>query len=643
MAETNLAFSKIVATPTPTAWSQAYSAGRLFAALSLQTDIIPQTGEEHLNAHGKDLISTLESEFFTIESKDLESIKQAIITTITRVKPEIKISFIVCYLNDNVLYLFALGGAKAVLKRGNKIGTVLQGEENTEVKSASGYVQEGDIIVLETKPFQRIISSSTLASSLESDNPEEIAETLAPHVHDKAEGGASSVILIYKKGELQDIPSVSLESSSNGESSVENVEGKSEEDISTEKVIPVEDLNEEKITSEKETDPQEKPVEPNPIEPLSYEKTELPSESSVSSPFLSDQMPRKKRMSVNLSLGFLKKLPVRIPGGLSHSRKIILTIAVILIVLIVTVSILALSNKQSISNKELFTQIFSEAKTKYDEGQNLKDLNAPLAQESLKEAKRILDQNISKFKEGSEEKKQILALLDQVNKEVSNVSNGESVEAKEVDKESSDLLSYEINNANVNYFVQNEDKVFFLDGSGISEINKKSDKKTEVIKKSWEEDGGIGLFGSNVYVLDKKDGILKFVPSESTYSKNNYFSGDSPDLSSSSAMAIDGSIYILYKSGDIEKYTKAKKETFSVSGLEKPLSTPTKIFTNEDIDNVYILDDGNGRVVVIDKTGKFVKAYSAGVLKGARDLDVDEKNKKIFILSSGKVYQIDIK
>jgi len=399
MAETNLAFSKIVATPTPTAWSQAYSAGRLFAALSLQTDIIPQTGEEHLNAHGKDLISTLESEFFTLEKKDLESIKQALGTTVEKVregitlsiKPEIKISFIVCYLNDNVLYLFALGGAKAVLKRGNKIGTVLQGEENTEVKSASGYVQEGDIIVLETKPFQRIISSSTLASSLESDNPEEIAETLAPHVHDKAEGGASSVILIYKKGELQDIPSVSLESSSNGESSVENVEGKSEEDISTEKVIPVEDLNEEKITSEKETDPQEKPVEPNPIEPLSYEKTELPSESSVSSPFLSDQMPRKKRMSVNLSLGFLKKLPVRIPGGLSHSRKIILTIAVILIVLIVTVSILALSNKQSISNKELFTQIFSEAKTKYDEGQNLKDLNAPLAQESLKEAKTYLN------------------------------------------------------------------------------------------------------------------------------------------------------------------------------------------------------------------------------------------------------------
>lgn len=625
MAETNLAFSKIVATPTPTAWSQAYSAGRLFAALSLQTDIIPQTSDEHLNSHGKDLISTLESEFFTIENKDLDSIKQAITNTIARVKPEINISFIVCYLNDNVLYLFAVGGAKAVLKRGSKIGTVLQGEENTEVKSASGYVQEGDIIVLETKPFQRIIPSSTLASSLESDNPEEIAETLAPHVHDKAEGGASSVILIYKKGGLQDIPSATLEPLEDiktASESAEETEGESAEyKAGDEEAVPVEDSSVEKV------------IETSPI----VQDIDEPS------PFLTDQMPRKRQMSINLGLGFLKKLPVRIPGELSHSRKIILTIAVILTVLILGTSILALKNKQSNSNKALFSSVYEKAKTKYDEGQNLKDLNSSLAQESLREAKKILDQNISTFKEGSEEKKQILALLDQVNKEVSNVSNGERVPAKEVDRESSDLLSYEINNSNANYFVQSEETVFFLDGSGVSEINKKTDKKTQVIKKSWDEDGGIGLFGSNIYILDKKKGILKFVPSDSTYSENNYFPGDSPDLSSSAGMAIDGSIYILYKSGDIEKYTKSKKETFSVSGLEKPLSTPTKIFTNEDIDNIYILDDGNSRVVVIDKTGKFVKAYSAGVLKGAKDIDVDEKNKKIFVLSSDKVYQIDIK
>ena len=72
MAGVNLAFSKVVATPTPTAWSQAYSAGSLFAAISLYSPQIPQTEENNLNNIGKDLISTLESEFFTLENKDLE-------------------------------------------------------------------------------------------------------------------------------------------------------------------------------------------------------------------------------------------------------------------------------------------------------------------------------------------------------------------------------------------------------------------------------------------------------------------------------------------------------------------------------------------------------------------------------------------
>ncbi|MEK9207152.1 MAG: hypothetical protein AAB922_01630, partial [Patescibacteria group bacterium] len=180
MAETNLAFSKIVSTPTPTAWSQAYSAGRLFAALSLQINIIPQEGEEHLNSIGKDLISTLESEFFTIENKDLDSIKEAILTTTARIKEGVTSSLVVCFLTDNILYLFATGGAKAVLKRGDKIGTVLEGEENSlNIKSASGYVQEGDIIILQTKPFLGVITSSTLASSLDNNNPDDIAEDLA--------------------------------------------------------------------------------------------------------------------------------------------------------------------------------------------------------------------------------------------------------------------------------------------------------------------------------------------------------------------------------------------------------------------------------------------------------------------------------
>jgi len=49
------------------------------------------------------------------------------------------------------------------------------------------------------------------------------------------------------------------------------------------------------------------------------------------------------------------------------------------------------------------------------------------------------------------------------------------------------------------------------------------------------------------------------------------------------------------------------------------------------------------RIVVFDKTGSYKSQYQATVIGNAKDFDVLEKDKKVFILSSGKVYEIDLK
>jgi hypothetical protein len=205
-------------------------------------------------------------------------------------------------------------------------------------------------------------------------------------------------------------------------------------------------------------------------------------------------------------------------------------------------------------------------------------------------------------------------------------------------------LSAELDNSGASYFAQNNDYIYFIDGSGISQIDKGNDKKTVIAKKTWKTDGGLGLFGSNVYVLDRADGIDKFVPgSDNTYSSTDYFASDTPDFSNSKAMGIDGSIYVLNKDGSIDKYTKGKSDTFDVSGLDTKLSGATKIYTNADSNNIYVLDNGNSRIVVLDKDGNFKTSYKAAQIKSAKDMDIDEANKKIYILSGGKVYEISTK
>lgn len=625
MAETNLGFSKIVSTPTPLGWSQAYNAGHLFAVFSLQNHTMPEG--ENLTNTGKDLISTFESEFFTLETKDLESIKNALITTSSKIPENITLSFVVCYLTENVLYLFATGGGKAILKRSEKIGTVLEANDEKEIKSASGYVKEDDLIVLQTKNFQKIIPQSNLASALDSANPTQIAEELAPMVHEKADGGASALILSYKEGAVE--PPVILSSSDQEENINETIEEISKTDNldeSTETNPPTPVV--ESIETEKDTDELEIPE----ITPDLSSRVidDLPNISNEELPPIT---PIKRKRSMNF--GFIKN-PLKI---LPKGKKIIALVGVLIIVLIIITASFAIFKRNSSSDQKLFESVFSEAQAKYDEGINLKDLNGPLAQKGFQDAETLINKNIDEFNEGSDEYTKLNDLLTKIESELT--SSAPTVSAKEVDKSESQLLSYELDNPKANYFAQSTSNVFFLDGTGVSRIDKGNDKKEQVVKKVFNS-GGIGAFGSNFYVLDKDDGILKFAPSEDEYAETDYFT-EAPDLKNAVSMGIDGSVYILFKDGSIKKYTRGAEVDFEISEIDKELSSPTRITTNDDSDNIYILDNGNSRIAVLDKTGKFVATYSSEVIKSAKDIDVNETDKKIFVLSGGKIYQLDIK
>ena len=628
MAEQNLAFSKIVSTPTPTAWSQAYSAGRLFAAFSLESKEEPTQGD-NLSTLGKELISTFESEFFTLENKDLESIKSAIETTASRLSEEIKLSLIVCFFSEEILYLFALGGGKAVLKRAEKIGTVLEGDDGGVVKSSSGYVEDGDLIVLQTKQFLKVITPSVLTQSLDNNNPEEAAEELSPMVHERAEGGAAAIILVYNKEHFKEVSTVPQQTLNTTQ---EKEEGEKDEEAAAD-TEPIEDVDEELQPGDEQ---ELKDTLPTPLSQPSpttgFEKTS----QADTSAFATERSRRKlpERISLGFLSGFLNWF-----RRLSGRRKITVIIAILLAVLIVVVSALALGSRGDGLRAD-FDEIYASAQTKYEEGQNLKDLNPQLAQDSFREALRILEANTDTFSQGSDQDRQIEELLERVRAEVT--GDGGSVTASEVSASESKILSLAIENSKASYFTQNDDFVYFLNSAGVTRVDKGNDQEEELFDASWEAEGGIGLFGSNVYVLDKEDGILKFVPTDDGYSETDYFTGDPPDLSGAVDMTIDGSIYVLYGNGTINKYTRGAEDDFEVTGLPNNLSSPTRIFTNEGFDNIYILDRGNSRVVVIDKEGGFVNSYSADVIKNAREFDIDEESGRIFVLSGGKVYQIDI-
>jgi hypothetical protein len=162
MPATQLSFAKVTAPATETAWSISYNAGSLFAAISLSRKA--HSSEATLAEAGKSFINALEAEFFTLETKSLETIKEAMKNCLSEVPHGMHMSGALGVNKDTVMYLFSVGHAAVLLKRGEKLGKLLPPHMDTEEKhtihAASGFLQTGDVIVNNTNLVEAIARTS---------------------------------------------------------------------------------------------------------------------------------------------------------------------------------------------------------------------------------------------------------------------------------------------------------------------------------------------------------------------------------------------------------------------------------------------------------------------------------------------------
>jgi len=606
MPETNsatklsLSFAKLVATPTDISWSQAYNAGNLFACISLT---IPQADDTILlSALGKDLFNVLQSEFFTLQEKNINTIKTAIQTSLSTISEGVNISLTLAYFKDNILLVFIAGSGRIIMKRDEKIGVLLTKQQNDDlITSASGFIANSDTIILETGQFAQIIPQEIIIQAFELELPNDIVEALSPQMH-KQDNGAQAAIVIACRGALPTLPAEEIEADEDPMLS----------DLSltpTQTLIPDEEP-ESKSEPEFQTEMSEQSFEKNSHKPLSL--LTLP--------------------HFNFGLSF------------NHRRRLFLNIALILAVLLIISIFFTIKKYHDDKERALFQSIYPPAQQDYSEGKGLTTVNASLSQNSYKKAQTLLQNGETKFSKGSSYYQQIAALLSQVNSAVQGNTAGQSTNATAATPTPNSLLAVEESNNNGLTFGQDDQNVYVVTNNVVETVSKTDGTTKTIIKNNnyWSSPVAIVPYDDNVYVLDQKKGLLKFVAGSGGYGENSYFKSSPPDLSSATGMAIDGSVWLLFKDGSVKQYTKSVSNNLQVSGLLKPLNNPTKLVTDITMENIYILDSGSGRIVKFDKTGKYQASYTSSVLSNAKDFTVDETNKKIQILSQGKVWEMNM-
>lgn len=598
VAKVSLSFAKLVATPTETAWSQAYNAGNFFVCLSLST--AEPDEETSLHALGKDLFNVLQSEFFTLQEKNTGSIKIAIRTSLASVPQNVNCSLNLAFFKDATLFVFIVGGGKVIMKRTDKVGTLLSQNEtnNTDIISASGYVHNADTIVLETGQFAFGISQNTVSEALELVLPNDIVEALSPQIH-KLDNGAQAAIVIVFKGashHVQTDPSESYE-----EVPEERTISPSEEPLSNEDVT------------------QEPEIEAHQVdEPVEHE----------------DKKPRFKLPTFS---------KIHFNFQFNHRRRLYFNIAIVLVLLLVLSIYFTVKKYNDDKEKALFQSIYPTAQQYYSEGQGLTSVNASLSQQNYLKAERLLEEGEPKFPKGSTYQQQIATLLTQVQSGLQGSTTGQTSKATIVQVPANSLLAVEESVPDGLAFGQDTNNIYAITSTAITTYSVSDGSSKVIIKNNgdWSSPVAIVPYEGNIYVLDQKKGVLKFVPSSGGFGLTKYFSSTSPDMSQATGMAIDGSVWILWKNGTVMDYTKGVSNGISLTGLTKPLNSPTKILTNINMESIYILDNGNNSISQFDKNGKYQNAYTDPIIGNAKDFTVSEANKNAQVLSGGKVYQVN--
>lgn len=620
--------AKLTGSPGESGWAQIHEfrpegddklekRGHLFAVISTSKQ------EEGIDsvASGREILSRLHEEYFgETGTPPLSAIKNAVSKVVDEFSGNDwgKVEIAAISVIGDVVYSAAAGGARVLILRDGVLAKILSGEKD-EAASASGHPQPEDVLVLASSSFFDAFSDGVVKGALAGKDPASAVESLAPTVHSTEQNGSLGLVFV----KFED----------------------SQKDVSIEKV-----------TSDKN------------------EKQGTP------------PTPSTTRGDSRKLGGFLAKLKRKFPSrkvyvggaedGVSAKRKVPASVGIILVVLLLVSIGFGINKKNEADFRQSYEAELQQAEHDLEEALSLYTLDPKRSRELFLQSKEkveiltqkeVEDQRLEELRakiienEGKvlgeyTESLELFVNLSLLSDGFSgNALAGDNNNLIALDSEGKRIIETDISTkrsrvvAGPDQINEVEDialysnAVYIINQDGVYVVGEEKDK---LIDAGWEGEVFSYAYAGNFYVLEKRASTVWRYPGiESGFaSGQNWFaSGVSPNLSGVTDWTIDGSIWMLTGSGEILKFSLGNPENFSVSGV--PGSTSfSAIYTNEELDHLYLLDSENPRVVVVDKEDGLYKAqYKSESLMGAKDLVASEDEGKIIILTGDRLQVLQIR
>lgn len=190
-----------------------------------------------------------------------------------------------------------------------------------------------------------------------------------------------------------------------------------------------------------------------------------------------------------------------------------------------------------------------------------------------------------------------------------------------------------------------DDKIYYFSLNNIVEFDTKTESIALLnIESNFNLNNTVDVkgFNSRLYFLDSKNNkIIRLNKGEAKFTGAYSWLAEAADLTDAVSLDIDGSIYVLKNDGNVLKITKGKIDNFKLEAIEPAISSPTKILVSPEQKYIYILEPVVKRLIIFDKSGKFLNQYLINGFNDLKDFMVDEVAKKLYFLNSTSVYVIE--
>lgn len=142
---------------------------------------------------------------------------------------------------------------------------------------------------------------------------------------------------------------------------------------------------------------------------------------------------------------------------------------------------------------------------------------------------------------------------------------------------------------------------------------------------SWASVAGLSAYDGNLYVLDPKGNqIHRYLPAASGYdSEPQALLGSQAKIADVVALSVQADVFLLDQGGAVRRIRNGVESTLPLSGIDRPLASPSSIAAIPNSDEVFIADTGNKRVVVANREGVFGRQLVSNAFTDLRTIAID--------------------